>query len=76
MLKGPSLQVTVVLKDIDVLMSQTNAELAYINANAAAQAFLLKNEATADGFTLLQQAKATQVCCLSTQSHSRATNSE
>jgi hypothetical protein len=51
-------QVTNVLKDIDVLTAETNAEIATINAGAAASSSLLVNEARTTGFYAQQSAKA------------------
>jgi len=50
--------VTRVIKDIDVLTSETQAQITSINANAAAQGALLVNEAKTSGFKRQQAAKA------------------
>lgn len=50
-------QVVKVLKEIDILESQTNATIVEINAKAAAEAKIIINNATATGFHLTQDAK-------------------
>jgi len=51
-------KVTDVIKDIDVLTAQTQAQITEINAGALATSSLLINEATTNGFFAQQNAKA------------------
>ena len=56
--KNYALDVTRVLKEVDILQSRTEAEIAVINANAQREATVLVNQAEADALKLEQGAKA------------------
>lgn len=51
-------QVVRVLKEIDILTAKTNATITKINADAIAKAKVMTNRAKTDGFSIVQDAKA------------------
>ena len=70
--KSYALDVTRVLKEVDILQSQTEAQIALINAEAKREAAVLINRATAAALQLEQGTKATWYARL--KSHMRWDN--
>jgi len=62
-------QVTDVMKNIDVMTAKANAQIASINAGAAASGALIVNEAKTKGFKAQQSAKAEAYAELQTMLH-------
>jgi predicted transcriptional regulator len=56
--KNYALEVTRVLKEVDILQSQTLAEIAMISASAEREANIITNKASADALQLEQMTKA------------------
>jgi hypothetical protein len=57
--KNYQLEVTRVLKEVDIMQSQTEAAIALINAEAKREAAVILNQATTNALQLEQQTKAT-----------------